>query len=139
QPIDRRRSRHRILGRSTPNLKGEWRERTDQFCNVDQGIYGHLTLRNLAVLAEELPARQRRPDALRVSPEGPKLCRQSRSEKETALRDRLDRGPFWSWRIAPLRPVSSPRRWRGCEPSRYQPPVPAGTVRRPGPTRLRTG
>ena len=26
---------------------------TDQFCSVDQGIYGHLTLRNLAVLAEE--------------------------------------------------------------------------------------
>ena len=25
----------------------------DQFCSVDQGIYGHLTLRNLAVLAEE--------------------------------------------------------------------------------------
>ena len=24
----------------------------DQFCSVDQGIYGHLTLRNLAVLAE---------------------------------------------------------------------------------------
>jgi len=32
---------------------GEWRKRTDQFCSVDQGIYGHLTLRNLAVLAEE--------------------------------------------------------------------------------------
>ena len=32
---------------------GEWRERTDQFCSVDQGIYGHLTIRNLAVLAEE--------------------------------------------------------------------------------------
>ncbi len=32
---------------------GEWRERPDQFCSVDQGIYGHLTLRNLAVLAEE--------------------------------------------------------------------------------------
>ena len=32
---------------------GEWRERTDQFCSVDQGIYGHLTLRNLAALAEE--------------------------------------------------------------------------------------
>ena len=28
-------------------------ERTDQFCSVDQGIYGHFTLRNLAVLAEE--------------------------------------------------------------------------------------
>jgi tetratricopeptide (TPR) repeat protein len=27
--------------------------RPDQFCSVDQGIYGHLTLRNLAVLAEE--------------------------------------------------------------------------------------
>jgi len=34
-------------------VSGEWRERTDQFCSVDQGIYGHLTLRNLAVLAEE--------------------------------------------------------------------------------------
>jgi len=32
---------------------GEWRERTDRFCSVDQGIYGHVTLRNLAVLAEE--------------------------------------------------------------------------------------
>ena len=32
---------------------GKWRERTDQFCSVEQGTYGHLTLRNLAVLAEE--------------------------------------------------------------------------------------
>jgi len=28
-------------------------KRPDQFCSVDQGIYGHLTPRNLAVLAEE--------------------------------------------------------------------------------------
>jgi hypothetical protein len=28
-------------------------KRPDQFCSVDQDIYGHLTLRNLAVLAEE--------------------------------------------------------------------------------------
>jgi len=28
-------------------------KRPDRFCSVDQGIYGHLTLRNLAVLAEE--------------------------------------------------------------------------------------
>ncbi len=28
-------------------------KRPDQFCSVDQEIYGHLTLRNLAVLAEE--------------------------------------------------------------------------------------
>jgi tetratricopeptide (TPR) repeat protein len=28
-------------------------KRPDQFCCVDQGTYGHLTLRNLAVLAEE--------------------------------------------------------------------------------------
>jgi hypothetical protein len=28
-------------------------KRPDQFCSVDQGIYGHLTLRNLVVLAEE--------------------------------------------------------------------------------------
>ncbi len=27
--------------------------RPDRFCSVNQGIYGHLTLRNLAVLAEE--------------------------------------------------------------------------------------
>ena len=27
--------------------------RPEQFCSVDQGIYGHLTLRNLAALAEE--------------------------------------------------------------------------------------
>ncbi len=28
-------------------------KRPDRFCSLDQGIYGHLTLRNLAVLAEE--------------------------------------------------------------------------------------
>ena len=28
-------------------------KRPEQFCNINQGIYGHLTLRNLAVLAEE--------------------------------------------------------------------------------------
>jgi tetratricopeptide (TPR) repeat protein len=28
-------------------------KRPEQFCSVDQGIYGHFTLRNLAVLAEE--------------------------------------------------------------------------------------
>ncbi len=28
-------------------------KRPDRFCSVDQGIYGHLTLRNLAALAEE--------------------------------------------------------------------------------------
>jgi hypothetical protein len=27
--------------------------RPAQFCSVDQGIYGYLTLRNLAILAEE--------------------------------------------------------------------------------------
>jgi hypothetical protein len=27
-------------------------KRPDQFCSVDQGLYGHLTLRNLSVLAE---------------------------------------------------------------------------------------
>ncbi len=42
---------------------GEWRVRTDQFCSVDQGIYGHLTLRNLAALAEE---RGDRADARRL-------------------------------------------------------------------------
>ena len=38
-------------------------KRPDQFCSVDQGIYGHLTLRNLAVLAEE---RGDRAEALRL-------------------------------------------------------------------------
>jgi hypothetical protein len=28
-------------------------KRPEQFCSVDQGIYGHLTLRNLAALAAE--------------------------------------------------------------------------------------
>ena len=44
----------------SPELEAEscWRriltlKRPDQFCSVDQGIYGYLTLRNLAVLAEE--------------------------------------------------------------------------------------
>ena len=32
-------------------------KRPDQFCSVDQGIYGHLTLRNLAVLATRLEPR----------------------------------------------------------------------------------
>jgi hypothetical protein len=32
---------------------GEWRERTDRPCSVDQDIYGHLTLRKFAVLAEQ--------------------------------------------------------------------------------------
>ena len=36
--------------------------RPDQLCSIDQGIYGHLTLRNLAVLAVE---RVDRPDAER--------------------------------------------------------------------------
>ena len=37
-------------------------KRPDRFCSVDQGIYGHLTLRNRAVLAEERgdPAESRR-------------------------------------------------------------------------------
>ena len=37
-------------------------KRPDRFCSVDQGIYGYLTLRNLAVLAEERgdPAEARR-------------------------------------------------------------------------------
>jgi hypothetical protein len=34
---------------------------------------------------EALPANHCRPDALRVNPEGPTLCRQSHSEDETAL------------------------------------------------------
>jgi Flp pilus assembly protein TadD len=38
--------------------EGCWRriltlKRPEQFCSVDQGIYGHLTRRNLAVLAQE--------------------------------------------------------------------------------------
>ena len=48
---------HRLAG---PARRAEacWRriltlKRPEQFCSVDQGIYGHLTLRNLAVLAEE--------------------------------------------------------------------------------------
>ncbi len=38
-------------------------KRPHRFCSVDQGIYGHLTLRNLAVLAEE---RGDRDEALRL-------------------------------------------------------------------------
>src|SRR5438270_7314882 len=48
---------HRTAGHPA-EAEGCWRRiltlrRPDQFCSVDQGIYGHLTLRNLAVLAEE--------------------------------------------------------------------------------------
>ena len=39
---------------STPGLLSALTlKRPDQFCSVDQGIYGRLTLRSLAVLAEE--------------------------------------------------------------------------------------
>jgi tetratricopeptide (TPR) repeat protein len=48
---------HRTAGHPA-EAEGCWKRiltlrRPDQFCSVDQGIYGHLTLRNLAVLAEE--------------------------------------------------------------------------------------
>ena len=48
---------HRQRGESSEAEKC-WRliltlKRPDQFCSVDQGIYGHLTRRNLAVLAQE--------------------------------------------------------------------------------------
>src|SRR5271157_101275 len=43
-------------------------ERPDQFCSVDQGIYGHLTLRNLAVLAEGAWRPGRGPAALADGP-----------------------------------------------------------------------
>jgi hypothetical protein len=43
QPADAEACWRRILTLSRP----------DQFCSVDQGIYGHLTIRNLAVLVEE--------------------------------------------------------------------------------------
>ena len=48
---------HRHRGESSEAEKC-WRliltlKRPDQFCSVDQGIYGHLTRRNLAVLAAE--------------------------------------------------------------------------------------
>ncbi|MGC8640624.1 MAG: glycosyltransferase [Isosphaeraceae bacterium] len=43
QPVEAEATFRRIL-----TLK-----RPEQFCSVDQGIYGHLTLRNLAALAEE--------------------------------------------------------------------------------------
>ena len=48
---------HRHRGESA-DAENAWRrilglKRPNQFCSVDQGIYGHLTLRNLAVLAAE--------------------------------------------------------------------------------------
>ncbi len=48
---------HRKAGQPA-EAEARWRrvltlKRPDQFCTVDQIIYGHLTLRNLAVLAEE--------------------------------------------------------------------------------------
>ena len=41
-----------LRGSAPSDSSGEWRERTDRFYSVGQGYYGHLTLRNLAVLAE---------------------------------------------------------------------------------------
>jgi tetratricopeptide (TPR) repeat protein len=48
---------HRTAGQPA-EAESCWRriltlKRPEQFCSVDQGIYGHLTLRNLAVLAEQ--------------------------------------------------------------------------------------
>ena len=48
---------HRYRGEST-DAENCWRrilslQRPDQFCSFDQGIYGHLTRRNLAMLAAE--------------------------------------------------------------------------------------
>jgi glycosyltransferase involved in cell wall biosynthesis/tetratricopeptide (TPR) repeat protein len=48
---------HRSAGQPA-EAESCWRKiltlkRPEQFCSVDQGIYGHLTLRNLAVLAEQ--------------------------------------------------------------------------------------
>ena len=48
---------HRFRGESS-EAEQSWRRilglrRPDQFCSVDQGIYGHLTRRNLAALAAE--------------------------------------------------------------------------------------
>ena len=48
---------HRQRGESS-EAEQCWRliltlKRPEQFCSVDQGIYGHLTRRNLAVLAAE--------------------------------------------------------------------------------------
>ena len=51
-------------------------KRPEQFCSVDQGIYGHLTLRNLAVLAAErgdmarLPAVAPGPRRMPAGPRG---------------------------------------------------------------------
>ena len=50
-------SLHRSAGQPAEAEAG-WRrvltlKRPEQFCSVDQGIYGHLTLRNLALLAVE--------------------------------------------------------------------------------------
>ena len=46
------------IGASAWTPSNRWRRilglrRPDQFCSVDQGIFGHLTRRNLAVLAAE--------------------------------------------------------------------------------------
>ena len=48
---------HRYRGESS-EAERSWRRilglrRPNQFCSVDQGIYGHLTRRNLAALAAE--------------------------------------------------------------------------------------
>src|SRR5262249_1583432 len=43
EPAEAERCWRRILGLKRP----------EQFCSVDQGVYGHLTRRNLAVLAQE--------------------------------------------------------------------------------------
>jgi tetratricopeptide (TPR) repeat protein len=62
-----------------------WLKRPDRFCSVDQGIYGHLTLRNLAVLAAERgdPA-----EAARLWQRVLEEC--PRDREATAMLDRLE-------------------------------------------------
>ena len=54
-------------------------KRPDQFRSFDQGIYGHLTRRNLAALAaergEQTEARRLWADVLAECPEDPTRCR----------------------------------------------------------------
>ena len=87
---------HRQRGESAEAEKC-WRliltlKRPDQFCSVDQGIYGHLTLRNLAVLAASAVTTPRCGGCgKRCSPNAPAIARRGRGFVDPIATVRNDR------------------------------------------------
>ena len=88
---------HRHRGESS-EAEQCWRRiltlsRPDRFCSIDQGIYGHLTRRNLAVLAAE---RGDRAEAERLWPSARRMPGRPRGDGEVGAW-RLARAPRMVW------------------------------------------